>query len=91
MDKKTIIATSVTFAVTAILGLIFAAVVGAFDDEIEQHERGGQALEEELIKKVVAEAQKVTVNGITMTYGEVISSIDTRLTRMETAIEILTE
>ncbi len=91
MDKKTIIAASATFITTAILALVFATIGGAFDDEIEQHERGGQALTEEQIKNVLKEVLVVDINGVTFTYGQALSRIDSRLTSMESAINILTE
>jgi len=91
MDRKTIIATVVTFAVTAVLGLVFAAIGGVFDEEIEQHERGATALTEDQIKEVLREVMVADIDGETLTYGQAFSKIDSRLRSIEGALTVLTE
>lgn len=76
MDKKTIIASVITFAATAILGIIFGAVAGVF-------ERGSEALTEDQIKKVLKE---VLVTDRGDSYGKVLSDVSDRLLVVETKL-----
>lgn len=86
MDKKTITAMAVSAAVTLLVSAFIGYFIGVF-------ERGSDALSEDQIKAVLAVAL-VTDEG--KTYAQVLAetnnrliAIETRLTGMETALNIL--
>jgi len=84
MDQKTIITTGVAAAVTLIVTLVVGSVAGVFA-------RGTEALTEDQIKDVLKDVMVADFNGETLTYGQALSKIDSRLTSMEAALTVLTE
>jgi len=74
MDKKTITAVAISAAVTLLVSVFLGYFIGVF-------ERGSDALSEDQIKKVLA---VVLVTDEGKTYAQTLSSINTRLTAIET-------
>jgi len=95
MKGKPFIAPIITAVVTAVAVLLATMIV---DDGVETLEKGEQAATVEQIKAVLQEVMVADINGETKTYGQILSSMDTRLTTIETtqtsmkeALKALTE
>ena len=80
MKGKPFIAPVITAVVTAVAVLIVTNVVS---DAGEKLEKGDEAATVEQIKAVLQEVMVADVNGETKTYGQLLSSMDTRLTKIE--------
>lgn len=80
MKAKPLIAPVITAVVTAIAVLLATMIV---DDGVETLEMGEKAATVEQIKAVLQEVMVADINGETKTYGQILSSMDRRLTTIE--------
>lgn len=81
MKTKPLIAPLISAMVTAVAVLL---VTNAINDSTETLEKGEEATTAEQIRTVLKQELRADIDGKTMTYGQILSSIDTRLTTVET-------
>lgn len=84
MDKKTIIAVIIAAGLTFLVTAFFTS-----GQEVVQ--AGLDAQVKEQIREVLQEEMKVDIDGETKTYGQVLSSLHTKVTAMQATIDILVE
>ena len=81
MTKNKFIAPTVSAVVTAIAVLLVTKFV---DDRAETLEKGEEAATANQVRQVMEEIMVADIDGKTMTYGQILSSMDKRLTTIET-------
>ena len=84
MDKKVIISTTVGVIITLVVTLFFTR-----GEDVVQ--AGINAKTAETIREVLKEEMQVDINGETKTYGQVLSSLHTKVTANEATLNVLIE
>jgi len=78
-------------AVTGVVAIVGTLVVTSIFTAAEE---GSEALEAQritaIVEKAIEEQMKVTINGVTYTYGEALSKIHTEQVAITAAFEVLT-
>lgn len=88
MQVKKSVGHLITAASTAVVVLLVTTFTG---DGLEKLEQGEDAATADQIKSVLEETMVVQIDGETKTYGEVLSSLHTRMTRLEVNQENMKE
>jgi hypothetical protein len=84
MISKTVFSNVIVAIITALILALSGWAAGVF-------KAGEDALTEQQIKAVMMEIMKADIDGETLTYGQALSRIDSRLSTMEGALETLTK
>jgi len=75
-----------------LLGAVASAVIlGGLGLAAGVFQRGSQALDEDVIRRVLQEENRAIINGETMTYGEALNKISTDVVILQATVKALTE
>ena len=74
--------------ITAVITMVLTGLASYF---IMTFNKGQDAAQAEAIRAVLQEEMQVEIDGETKTYGQVLSSLHTKVTVIETTVDILIE